>query len=104
YPRGSNGAGQSILDAKFITETFDEMGVNPEALQKYDRVRVEATAKVVLMNRKNPPDAILREVHERSGGKPFDSIDDVISQDELANISQSYKRVAGFHQDQLHGR
>tara|TARA_A100001391_G_scaffold117764_1_gene79797 strand:+ start:17512 stop:18762 length:1251 start_codon:yes stop_codon:yes gene_type:complete len=104
YPRGSNGAGQSILDAKYMTETFDEMGVNPEALQKYDRVRVEATAKVVLMNRKNPPDAILREVHERSGGKPFDSIDDVISQDELANISQSYKRVAGFHQDQLHGR
>jgi 2-polyprenyl-6-methoxyphenol hydroxylase-like FAD-dependent oxidoreductase len=101
YPRGSNGAGQSILDARFLTEKFVERGITPDALQAYDKVRVAATAKVVLMNRKNPPDAILREVHERSGDKPFDKIEDVISLEEMEKISQSYKRVAGFHQEQL---
>jgi len=103
YPRGSNGAGQSILDAKALALDLEEKGLTPAALQAYDRVRVEATSKVVLTNRVNPPDAILREVHERSGGKPFDRIEDVISADEMASISQTYKRVAGFHQEQLGG-
>jgi hypothetical protein len=53
------------------------------------------------MNRKNPPDAILREVHIRSGGKPFRNLNDIIAEEELREISASYKRVAGFHQDQL---
>jgi len=101
YPRGSNGAGQSILDARYLANQFAEKGLTPAALQAYDKERVAATSKVVLMNRKNPPDAILREVHERTGDKPFDKIEDVISNEELAEISQGYKRVAGFHQEQL---
>jgi 2-polyprenyl-6-methoxyphenol hydroxylase-like FAD-dependent oxidoreductase len=32
YPRGSNGAGQSIIDARVMTQRFCEMGVTPEAL------------------------------------------------------------------------
>ena len=35
---------------------------------------------LVLMNRGNPPDAILREVWQRSGDKPFARIEDVISE------------------------
>lgn len=101
YPRGSNGAGQAILDARFLTDRLVEMGLAPAALQAYDKVRVEATAKVVLTNRKNPPDAILREVYERTNGNPFKRIDDVISAEELAQMSEGYKKVAGFHQQQL---
>jgi 2-polyprenyl-6-methoxyphenol hydroxylase-like FAD-dependent oxidoreductase len=101
YPRGSNGAGQSILDARFLSKQLHEHGLNPEALQLYDKERVAATAKVVLMNRKDPPDAILREVYERSGDKPFDKVEDIISAEEIARISQSYQRIAGFHQEQL---
>ena len=104
YPRGSNGAGQAILDARFLTGSFKRNGLTTEALEEYDRERVAATTKVVLTNRKNPPDAILREVHERSGGKPFRHINDIISNEELAEISQSYKRVAGFEIEQLKKR
>ena len=49
----------------------------------------------MLTNRTNPPDAILREVYLRTGDKPFDDIDRVISRDELVAISNNYKRAAG---------
>lgn len=104
YPRGSNGAGQAILDARYLAGCIKRLGVTEQALQAYDKERVAATAKVVLTNRKNPPDAILREVHERSGGKPFNHINDVISPEELREISNSYKRVAGFDIEQLKSR
>jgi uncharacterized protein YerC len=48
------------------------------------------------MNRSNPPDAILREVYERTGDRPFARIDDVISHAELQAISDRYKQVAGL--------
>ena len=95
-PRGSNGAGQAILDARFLADRLLAQGLTPEALTEYDRVRNAATAKVVLMNRSNPPDAILREVHERSGDRPFARIEDVVSREELARIAEAYKQVAGL--------
>jgi 2-polyprenyl-6-methoxyphenol hydroxylase-like FAD-dependent oxidoreductase len=100
-PRGSNGAGQAILDARALTNA---LLVNPDpvdALKAYEALRLETTANVVRMNRKNPPDAILREVYLRSGDKPFRSIDEVISREELIAISDGYKRVAGYDQDAL---
>ncbi|HEY2187046.1 MAG TPA: flavin-dependent oxidoreductase [Caldimonas sp.] len=95
-PRGSNGAGQAILDAICLTEQIAAHGVGAEALAGYDRVRNAATAQVVLANRSTPPDAILREVHERSGDKPFARIEDVVSREELAQIADNYKQVAGL--------
>jgi hypothetical protein len=35
-------------------------------------------------------------VEELTGGKRFGHIDEVISQDEMRALSESYKRVAGF--------
>jgi 5-methylphenazine-1-carboxylate 1-monooxygenase len=104
YSRGSNGAGQAILDARYLTGAFKRHGVNEAALGDYDRVRVKVTGDVVLMNRSEPPDAILREVYARSHDKPFKKIDDVISQDELHRISDNYKVVAGFEKERLRAR
>jgi len=95
-PRGSNGAGQAIIDARFLAGALKDLGVGTAALEDYDRVRVKATTNVVLTNRNNPPDAILREVFERSGGKRFGQIEDVVSHAELQAISDNYKRVAGY--------
>ena len=100
-PRGSNGAGQAILDAPCLVEQLRTFGLTAEALTAYDRIRVKATGDVVLMNRKAPPDAILKTVHELTGGRPFGAIDEVISRDELAAISNSYKNVAGLNKDTL---
>ena len=96
YPRGSNGAGQAILDARCLADQLAAHGVGPEALVAYDRIRNPATSKVVLANRSTPPDAILREVHERSGDRPFARIEDVVSRAELARIADTYRQVAGM--------
>jgi 2-polyprenyl-6-methoxyphenol hydroxylase-like FAD-dependent oxidoreductase len=100
-PRGSNGAGQAILDAPCLVEQLKKFGLTAEALTAYDQIRGKATGEVVLMNRKAPPDAILKTVHERTGGARFNAIEDVISADELAAISNSYKNVAGLNKDVL---
>ncbi len=104
YPRGSNGAGQSIIDARYLTGQIKQLGATEQALQSYEAVRGPATANVVLANRNNPPDAILREVWQRSGGQRFERIDDVISASELQAISDRYKKVAGFDREELKTR
>ncbi|MCK9507020.1 MAG: flavin-dependent oxidoreductase [Pigmentiphaga sp.] len=99
YPRGSNGSAQAILDAKCITDILarpDTPNRVEAALQEYEDIRRPATANVVLTNRSVPPDFIIMKVDELSGGKPFDNIDDLISQEELREISDNYKKVAGF--------
>jgi len=96
YPRGSNGAAQGAIDARTLAELLQHAGDPLAALQAYQQARLEPTAKVVRTNREVPPDFINIKVEELTGGKPFDNIDDVISQEELRQISENYKRVAGF--------
>ena len=96
YPRGSNGAGQAILDARALVDAFVAERDPLRALAAYEAKRLPATSEVVLTNRKNPPDAILREVWQRTGDKPFKNIDDVITKDEIMAISDGYKKVAGY--------
>jgi 2-polyprenyl-6-methoxyphenol hydroxylase-like FAD-dependent oxidoreductase len=100
-PRGSNGAGQAILDARALTSALLENDDPIAALASYEKQRLEATSRIVLTNRTNPPDAILREVFQRTNDQPFGAIDDVISHDELAALSDGYKRVAGYSKDAL---
>jgi 2-polyprenyl-6-methoxyphenol hydroxylase-like FAD-dependent oxidoreductase len=100
-PRGSNGAGQAILDARALTTALLEHDSPVAALAAYERQRLEATTRIVLTNRSNPPDAILREVFQRTGDRPFGVIDDVISRDELVALSEGYKRIAGYSKDAL---
>jgi 2-polyprenyl-6-methoxyphenol hydroxylase-like FAD-dependent oxidoreductase len=96
-PRGSNGAGQAILDARALADCLAGQPDDPvAALRAYDDVRRPATANVVLTNRANPPDAILREVYQRTGDRPFDRLEHVVTQEELRRISENYKRIAGF--------
>ena len=100
-PRGSNGAGQAILDTRALTAALVEHGDVVAALKAYERQRLEATTRVVLTNRSNPPDAILREVYQRTNDRPFTSIDDVISRAELVALSDSYKQIAGYSKEAL---
>jgi 5-methylphenazine-1-carboxylate 1-monooxygenase len=105
-PRGSNGAGQAILDARALTSaltaTLVENNTDPvAAFSIYEKQRLEATTRIVLTNRSNPPDAILREVFQRTNDRPFAAIDDVISHDELVALSEGYKRIAGYSKEAL---
>ena len=95
-PRGSNGAGQAILDARVLGDCLLKQSDPVAALKSYESHRLQPTSTIVLENRRNPPDAILREVYERTGDKPFGKIDEVISVDELKALTDRYKRVAGY--------
>src|SRR5687767_348290 len=100
-PRGSNGAGQAILDARCLAVCLERHQEVEEALKAYEFERLAPTAAVVLENRRNPPDAILREIYTRTGDKPFDRIESVISHEELAALSERYKRIAGYDRQSL---
>jgi 5-methylphenazine-1-carboxylate 1-monooxygenase len=93
-PRGSNGAGQAILDARALADALAQHPDILNAFKVYETNRIGDTSKVVLENRKNPPDAILREVYERTGDRPFEHIDRVISPAELEAISERYKGIS----------
>src|SRR4029078_6661853 len=103
-PRGSNGAGQAILDARALTSALLENGDCVAVFAAYEKQRLGATTRIVLTTRTNPPDAILREVFQRTHDRPFAAIDDVISREELVALSEGYKRIAGYSKDALRTR
>ena len=96
YPRGSNGAGQAILDARALTDALVAHQDPLAALKAYEAMRLPFTAEVVRMNRKNPPDAILREAFERTGDKPFERVEDVISHEELVALVRGLQARGGL--------
>ncbi|MDR3384982.1 flavin-dependent oxidoreductase [Cupriavidus basilensis] len=100
-PRGSNGAAQAIIDATVLADLLATMDNPHDALKIYEEKRLKATGDVVLANREIAPDAILLVVEERTGGQPFARIEDVISQEELQEWQERYKRVAGFDSGSL---
>lgn len=100
-PRGSNGAGQAIVDARVLRRSLSTIDDPQAALQAYEGQRLPATAEVVRTNRSTPPDVIIREVWKRTGDQPFEHIEDVISQAELDAISRRYKDVAGYSREAM---
>ena len=104
YPRGSNGAGQAILDARALAGCLRREADAPAALNAYQAMRLASAYEVVLANRAVGPDAILRTVHERTGDKPFARIEDVIDRAELTALAENYKRIAGFEREALKNR
>lgn len=95
-PRGSNGAGQAILDTRALTDALLAYDDAAAALAAYEEKRLEPTARIVRTNHIAPPDAIIGEVVRRTGDRPFTDIDAVISREELLAITDGYKKVAGY--------
>ena len=96
YPRGSNGAAQALIDVRVLADFLAEWKNPLEALEAYETARLEPTSEVVRTNRATPPDFIMDKVQTLTGDKPFENLDDFITQDELREISRQYQRVAGF--------
>jgi 5-methylphenazine-1-carboxylate 1-monooxygenase len=108
YPRGSNGSAQALIDARTLADELaarqhlaDAHEAQLQALHAYEANRRPQTTQIVLTNRSHPPDFINSHVDELSGGKPFRHIDDVISQEQLRQFSEDYKRIAGFSKENL---
>jgi 5-methylphenazine-1-carboxylate 1-monooxygenase len=96
YPRGSNGSAQALIDARALADFIAGENDRLAALLAYESQRMPATAAIVRANRTSPPDFINLRVEELVGDRPFDNLDDHVSQDELRALSDDYKRIAGF--------
>jgi 2-polyprenyl-6-methoxyphenol hydroxylase-like FAD-dependent oxidoreductase len=101
YPVGSNGASQAILDARVLTGCLKARPNDvPAALREYDSIRRPATANIVLANRGFGPELPMKLVEERAPDG-FDAIGDVISPDEILEVTDGYRRTAGFALSEL---
>ncbi len=103
YPMGSNGASQAIIDARVLARELALGSSIEAAIRSYDAERRPATAGVVQANRRGGPEHILQVVEERAP-EGFTNLDDVIAPHELEDISQAYRRTAGFDSESLNNR
>jgi 2-polyprenyl-6-methoxyphenol hydroxylase-like FAD-dependent oxidoreductase len=102
-PNGSNGASQAILDAEAIADALDTHADVRDALDAYQSARLPPTATLTLDNRRTGPERVLQMVEERCDGRCTDT-HTCITRDELAEVAQRYKRLAGFDKDMLNAR
>ena len=72
-------------------------------LAAYEDIRRPLTAKIVLANRNVGPERMM-ELAEQRAPDGFRDIHDVVSEDEMLEISSSYKRMAGFDAAALNER
>jgi 2-polyprenyl-6-methoxyphenol hydroxylase-like FAD-dependent oxidoreductase len=101
YQRGSNGSAQALIDARVLSDLLKSNEDPVAALVAYEKARLGPTTKIVQTNRKTPPDFINIKVEDLVGDKPFDNLDRYISQAELKALSDNYKAIAGFGQQDL---
>ncbi len=100
YPVGSNGASQAILDAAALAAALASETDPGDALRAYEAERLEKTARIVLSNRQQGPEAVMQMVEDRAPNG-FRNLFDVISREELEEVASRYKAVAGFDRDRL---
>ena len=78
YPIGSNGASQSILDARSVAQALAD---NPDSVEAgfaaYEHERLPPTAAIVHANRGNGPEQVMQLAHERAPDG-FTDIDSVV--------------------------
>jgi 5-methylphenazine-1-carboxylate 1-monooxygenase len=100
YPIGSNGASQAILDGDALGEEILKQSGAEQVLKAYEQARLGPTSNIVYTNRKNGPEVVMQIVEERAPNG-FENLDEVISRQELDDIANKYKKIAGFDRESL---
>jgi 2-polyprenyl-6-methoxyphenol hydroxylase-like FAD-dependent oxidoreductase len=103
YPVGSNGASQAILDAGAIAEALSTHSDPVPSLEAYEAERREKTARLVHSNRRQGPEIVMQMVEDRAPNG-FTNLDDVISREELQEVANRYKAIAGFDRERLNAQ
>ena len=95
YPRGGNGACQSIVDGRALAEKLATVDDPAVALKAYEDERREAVNRIVMAHRGEGYEVIRRMVAERTDGKPFDDIEKVLPLAEADAIFSKYHSLVG---------
>jgi 5-methylphenazine-1-carboxylate 1-monooxygenase len=103
YPMGSNGASQAIIDARVLAFELARAETVSSALGAYEQTRRPPTSALVRSNRQMGPERVMAIVEERAPGG-FHRIDDVMTREELEEITGSYRTLAGFDVAALNSR
>jgi 5-methylphenazine-1-carboxylate 1-monooxygenase len=104
YPQGGNGGAQSILDAATLARLLGSEPDPVSALRAYEAERLPVTSRIVVQNRTAPPNLLVDLVERRTGDKPFERLEDVVSQAEMKAIVENYQKTAGYHVQQVSRR
>ncbi|MFI7419851.1 flavin-dependent oxidoreductase [Nonomuraea sp. NPDC049684] len=99
YPTGSNGGTQAVIDARVLAHAL----ATGQGLEFYESRRRPVTNRIVLANREDGPEVVLRLAHERAPDG-FADIEEVIPRDTLEKIALHYKQLAGFEPATLNAR
>lgn len=95
YPVGSNGATQSIVDARALAHAMARYADPADALAAYEAERRPAMTELQRSNRQLGPEVVIKLAHERAPGG-FTDIDKVIPAEELAAIAAKYRAAGAF--------
>ena len=95
YPRGGNGVCQAFLDARVVAEKLAQHDDVHEAFVAYDAERREMVNRIVMSMRGEGYEVIRRMVAERTDGKPFDDIEEVLPLAEADGIFGPYHAMVG---------
>lgn len=96
YPRGGNGITQAMLDARVIVE---QLALHPDdpaaAFAAYDGIRRVPVNRIVDNMRGEGYEVIRRIVADRTDGKRFDDIEEVLPLAEADEIFSTYHALVG---------
>ncbi|MFB6611049.1 FAD-dependent monooxygenase [Agromyces sp. NPDC056379] len=95
YPRGGNGVCQAFLDARVVAEQLANHDDPHAAFVAYDAARREGVNRIIMSMRGEGYEVIRRMVAERTDGKPFDDIEQVLPLAEADEIFSGYHRLVG---------
>ena len=99
-PNGSNGASQGILDGIALARALRAQPTIADALLTYQNERLEPTARLTLDNRETGPERVLQMVEDRCPNG-FADVYDHFTHEELQEVADRYKQLAGFSRQLL---
>jgi 2-polyprenyl-6-methoxyphenol hydroxylase-like FAD-dependent oxidoreductase len=95
YPRGGNGACQSIVDGGVLAEKLATTDDPAEAIRAFEGQRLAAVTGMTMAHRGEGYEVIRRMVEERTDGKRFDDIETVLPLAEADGIFSKYHALVG---------
>jgi 5-methylphenazine-1-carboxylate 1-monooxygenase len=102
-PVGAQAGSQAVVDGRVLASSLLATRDPVEALQRYQDQRIAAMNDMIIRNRNLGLEAVLQMAEERAPGG-FNSITDVLTQDELESTALSFKKAAGIDVETVNAR